>query len=152
MKPATQPQAESIDALSKKGTCIEFFSAYQDFDLNRMLSLCSPAGEIEFVPLGDAGKGMIYETGKAIWAAVLDAFPDLDNTVKEQTFNKVDNTVTCTVAIFGKQAKDFGGIPSKGLRFDSDHIFIFRFDEKGKIDKVTVNWDFDAFVKQLTGA
>src|SRR4051812_36184907 len=82
MKPIVQ-QTESIDALSKKGTCIEFFSAYQDFDLNRMLGLCSPAGEVQFVPLGEAGKGKIFETGKAIWGAVMDAFPDLDNTVKE---------------------------------------------------------------------
>ena len=150
MKTTTQ-QTESIDVLSKKGTCIEFFSAYQDFDINRMLGLCSPAGDISFLPLGDAGKGKIYETGKSIWTAVLDAFPDLDNTVHSQTFNEANNSVTCSVAIFGKQEKEILGIPSKGLRFDSDHIFIFRFDEKGKIDKLSIEWNLDSFVKQLTG-
>ena len=30
--------------------------------------------------MGDAGKGKIYETGKAIWGALMDAFPDIDNT------------------------------------------------------------------------
>ena len=116
-----------------------------------MLGLCSPAGDISFLPLGDAGKGKIYETGKSIWTAVLDAFPDLDNTVHSQTFNEADNSVTCSVAIFGKQEKEILGIPSKGLRFDSDHIFIFRFDEKGKIDKLSIEWNLDSFVKQLTG-
>ena len=32
-------QQENVDALAKKGTCIEFFSAYQDMDVERMLKL-----------------------------------------------------------------------------------------------------------------
>ena len=150
MKTTTQ-QSETIDTLAKKGTCIEFFSAYQDFDLNRMMTLCSLTGEVAFEPLGVDYKGKIHETGKAIWSALMDSFPDLDNTVHSQTFSEADNSVTCSVAIFGKQEKEILGIPSKGLRFDSDHIFIFRFDEKGKIDKLSIDWNLDSFVKQLTG-
>lgn len=150
MKAAVQ-KAESVDVLAKKGTCIEFFSAYQDFDVARMLGLCNPSGEVFFKPLGDAGKGKIYETGKGIWSGLMEAFPDLDNTVHSQTYNESDNSVTCSVAIFGKQEKDFAGIPAKGLRFDTEHIFIFRFDDKGKIDKLTIQWDHQGFVKQLTG-
>lgn len=150
MKTKTQ-QSESIDSLSKKGTCIEFFSAYQDLDIDRMISLCSPDGTVAFEPLGDAGKGKLHETGRAIWLSVIDSFPDLDNTVKSQTFNPEDNSVTCVVSIFGTQEKDFAGMPSKGLRFDSDHIFIFRFDDKGKINSLIVRWDFERFVNQLTG-
>lgn len=147
----TIQQHESIDALSKKGSCIEFFSAYQDMDIERMLSLCNPEGEIFFEPLGDDGKGKIYETGKGIWSALMDCFPDLDNTVKAQRYNESDNTVTCTVVIFGKQQKDFAGIAAKGLRFDSEHIFIFRFDDQSKIDHINIHWDHTGFVKQLTG-
>lgn len=147
----TIQQTETVDVLAKKGTCIEFFSAYQDFDINRMLGLCSPAGEVFFEPLGDAGKGKIYETGKAIWSALMDSFPDLDNTVHSQTYNPAQNSVTCSVVIFGKQQKEILGIPAKGLRFDSEHIFIFRFDDQGKIDKININWDNESFVKQLTG-
>lgn len=147
----TTQQSETIDALSKKGTCIEFFSAYQDFDIDRMLSLCNPQGEVFFEPLGDAGKGKIYETGKAIWSAVMDSFPDVDNTVKSQRYDETTNSVTCNVVIFGKQEKEFAGLPSKGLRFDSEHIFIFRFDDQSKIDKININWDHDRFVKLLTG-
>ncbi len=141
-----------MDILSKKGTCIEFFSAYQDFDLDRMLALCSPNCEVHFEPLGEAGKGNIHETGKAIWAALMDSFPNLDNTVKSQTFNEADNSVSCVVTIFGKQEKAFAEIPSKGHEFDSDHIFIFRFNEEGKITNLKVSWDHGRFVKQLTGA
>lgn len=147
----TTIQQESIDALSKKGTCIEFFSAYQDMDMDRMLGLCNPDGIVFFEPLGADGQGKIYETGKAIWAALMESFPDLDNTVRSQRFDEATNTVTCSVVIFGKQQKDFAEIPAKGLRFDSDHIFIFRFDDQSKIDHININWDHEGFVRQLTG-
>ncbi len=149
MKTLTHQQ-ESMDILSKKGACIEFFSAYQDFDLDRMLGLCSPNSTVSFEPLGDAGKGKIHETGKAIWSALMDSFPNLDNTVKAQTFNESDNSVSCIVTIFGKQEKAFAEIPSKGNEFDSEHIFIFRFTEESKIINLSVNWNHEAFVKQLT--
>lgn len=149
MKTHTQ-QLETIDALSRKGTCIEFFSAYQDFDIDRMLGLCRPNSEVFFEPLGDAGKGKIYETGKNIWSALMDSFPDLDNTVKSQSYDDITKIVTCNVVIFGKQKKDFAGIPAKGLRFDSEHIFIFRFDDQGKIVQLNIRWDHDRFVKSLT--
>jgi ketosteroid isomerase-like protein len=146
----TTQLGETLDVLSKKGTCIEFFSAYQDFDLDRMLGLCSADSQVVFVPLGDAGQGRIHETGKVIWAALMDSFPNLDNTVKSQTYNESDNTVSCLVTIFGKQEKAFVELPSKGNEFDSDHIFIFRFNENGKVSGLTINWDHDRFVKQLT--
>lgn len=151
MKTATQ-QTESLDALSKKGTCIEFFSAYQDMDIDRMLGSCHPDGEIFFEPLGDAGKGKIHVTGKGLWSALMEAFPDLDNTVQNQVYSEDSNTVSCKVVIFGNQEKPFAGIPAKGLRFDSEHIFIFHFDDQSKIDRINIRWDHDRFVSQLTGA
>ncbi len=150
MKTTTQ-QLESLDGLSKKGTCIEFFSAYQDMDIDRMLSLCDADGVISFEPLGDTFKGKIYEIGKNVWSALMDSFPNLDNTVKNQTFDEATNTVTCHVVIFGTQEKEFAGIPNKGNDFDSDHIFIFRFNDQSKIDKINIDWDHDRFVKMLTG-
>lgn len=148
----TVTQAENIETLAKKGTCIEFFSAYQDFDLERMLSLFSTEATVAFEPLGSAGAGRVSEVGKGIWGAILDSFPNVDNTVKSQVFDEKTNSVTCTVVIFGTQAKEFAGLASKGLRFDSEHIFIFRFDDKGKIEHVSINWDHASFVSQLTGA
>ena len=149
MKTITQ-QHESLDTLSKKGTSIEFFSAYQDMDLDRMLSLCDINGTIAFEPLGDSFKGKIHEVGKGLWSAIMDSFPNLDNTVKSQTFDEATNTVTCQVVIFGTQEKEFAGMPSKGNDFDADHIFIFRFNEQGKITDLKINWDHTRFVKQLT--
>lgn len=141
---------ESVDVLSKKGTCIEFFSAYQDMNIERMINLCDPKGTVHFEPLGEAGKGRIGEFGKNLWMALMDAFPDLDNTVKQTDLDERTNAVTCLVAIFGTQEKEFAGIPSKGHRFESDHIFVFRFNEADKIDKINIRWDHERFVQQLT--
>ena len=143
-------QQESLDALSKKGTCIEFFSAYQDMDLHRMLSLCDEQGTIAFEPLGDSFKGKIHEVGKGVWSGLMDSFPNLDNTVKGQTFDEKANTVTCKVVIFGTQEKEFAGIPSMGNDFDSEHIFIFRFNDQSAICHISIAWDHERFVNLLT--
>lgn len=143
-------QKENVDVLAKKGTCIEFFSAYQDMDVDRMLSLCSPSGTVSFVPLGADYSGKINEVGKGVWSALMDAFPNLDNTVKEQLYDEAQDEVSCKVVIFGKQEKEFAGLPAKGNEFDSEHIFIFRFDANGKISNINISWDHESFVGQLT--
>lgn len=148
----TAQQQESLNTLSKKGTCIEFFSAYQDMDVDRMLSLCEVNGTVAFEPLGDSFKGKIHEIGKSVWLALMDSFPNLDNTVKSQTFDEATNEVRCTVVIFGTQEKEFAGTPSKGKDFDSEHIFIFRFNDHAKIEHISIAWDHERFVKLLSGA
>lgn len=140
---------ENVAVLSKKGACIEFFSAYQEMDIERMVQLCNPSGIVFFEPLGEAGKGKIGEFGKNLWHALMDAFPDLDNTVVNTDFKETTNSVICNVSIFGTQEKEFAGIPSKGNRFESDHVFVFRFDDAQKIDKININWNHDNFVNQL---
>lgn len=144
---ATQLNTESLTDLTRKGTCIEFFSAYQDFDIERMISLCNPQGEVYFQPLGEAGRGSIDGLGRYLWLALMDCFPDLDNTVDSATAQ--DDSIVCKVSIFGTQQKDFAGITSKGLRFESDHIFIFRFNSNDKIENLDINWDHESFQRQL---
>jgi hypothetical protein len=143
-------QTESLDSLSRKGTCIEFFSAYQDMDIERMLSLCDKDGTVKFEPLGDGYTGPIHELGRGLWQALMDAFPNLDNTIVHQVYNDQDDTVTCTVSIFGTQEREFAGIPGKGNDFESEHIFIFRFEKSDMITGIQINWDHQAFVHQLT--
>lgn len=113
-----------------------------------MLGFCDEDGEIEFKPLGDAGLGKIHELGKGIWTALIDCFPDIDNTLDAAVAEDAD-TVRCQVVIRGTQAKDFADVPSKGLRFDSDHIFIFHINAENKIDHIQVSWDHQDFKRQL---
>jgi hypothetical protein len=143
----TQTKTQSLTQLTRKGTCIEFFSAYQEMDIDRMMELCNPEGRVWFKPLGEAGKGSIGELGRNLWLLLMDCFPDLDNTVDSATVQ--EDSIVCKVCIFGTQQKDFAGIPSKGLRFDSDHIFIFRFSPEDKIEEISIEWDHQSFVRQL---
>ncbi len=134
--------------LSLKNACVEFMFAYQQKNIDKMLSLCNADGIVEFVPLGDAGTGKIGELGKGIWTALIDCFPDIDNTL-DAAVAEDESTIRCQVVIRGTQAKDFAGIESKGKNFDSDHIFVFRFSYDNIIEHITVTWDHSDFMKQL---
>jgi len=131
-----------------KNPCVRFLFAYQEQDLHTMLSFCDPAGEVWFKPLGEAGRGTIGELGMGIWASLIECFPDLTNTV-DSAMMEGENAVRADVLISGTQAKDFAGIPNKGMRFGSDHIFIFRLDENNKIIQLHIEWDHADFMKQL---
>jgi predicted ester cyclase len=144
----TTKLTHNLTDLSRQGMAIEFFSAYQEMDIDRMLDLCTDNGAVHFTPLGEAGKGKIKELGKNLWLLLMDCFPDLDNTVTSIGVDHAGN-VTCLVKISGTQAKDFAGIPNKGLRFDSDHIFIFHFDKDNIIDDIRITWDHKSFTRQL---
>jgi len=134
--------------ISVKNTCVQFLLAYQQQDLGKMLQCCDAQGTVEFKPLGENGKGKIHELGKALWSSLMDSFPNLDNTL-DAAISEDDYTVRCQVVIRGTQAKDFAGIQSKGLHFDSDHIFIFRLNEANKINSIEVMWDHADFCRQL---
>lgn len=149
MKTTTKTSKANQEILFKKGICIEFFSAYRDMEQDRMQELCLLEGKVSFIPLGSRYSGKIKEVGIGFWSALMDSFPDLDNTVIDQQYNQAKNEVTCTVEIFGTQEKDFAGLPSKGKFFVSEHIFLFWFNEKDKIREIKVFWDHEHFVEQL---
>ena len=131
-----------------KSPCIDFMFAYSEHDMDKMMSLSDPNGEVWFKPLGEAGRGTIGELGKGIWSSLMDCFPDIENTV-HAAIGEEDGTIRCQVLIEGTQAKDFADIPNKGQRFGSDHIFIFRLNEENLIDQVHIEWNHADFKKQL---
>ncbi len=135
--------------LSLKDACIGFLFAYMQKDVKKMLSYCNEDGYVQFTPMGESGIGEIGTLGKGIWTALIDCFPDIENTL-DAAIADGENTVKCQVVISGTQAKEFAGIPSIGKRFESDHIFIFKMDDKNKIDSITVTWDHADFTKQLS--
>lgn len=134
--------------LSLKNACVEFMFAYQQKNIDKMMSLCDPNGFVHFTSLGEAGEGKIGELGKGIWTALIHCFPDIDNTL-DAAVAEDEHTVKCQVVIRGTQAKDFADIPNKGLHFDSDHIFIFHLNDENKIDDINITWDHADLKKQL---
>ncbi len=131
-----------------KSPCIDFMFAYSDHDMDKMMSLCDTNGEVWFKPLGEAGRGTIGELGRGLWTMLLDSFPNLENTVHAAIADE-EGLIHCQVLIAGKQAKDFAGVPTKGLAFSSDHIFIFRLNEQNQIDRIHIEWNHEDFKKQL---
>lgn len=134
--------------ISLKNKCVEFMFAYQQKNLEKMLSFCDLDGTVEFVPLGEAGKGKIGELGKAIWGGLLVSFPDIDNTL-DAAVAEDEYTVRCQVVITGTQAHDFADIKNQGKHFDSDHIFIFHLNDENKIDRISIQWNHEDFKRQL---
>jgi hypothetical protein len=135
--------------LSLKNACVEFMFAYQQRNVDKMLSFCDPEGQVNFVSMGDSGRGKIGELGKAIWTTLIDAFPDITNTL-DAAVAEEENSVRCQVVISGTQAKDFAGIQNKGKHFDSDHIFVFHLNAHNRIDSIQVSWDHEDLQKQLS--
>ena len=142
-------QQESISDLTRKGACLAFFTAYDDLDTARMIGLAAPDATVHFLPLGDGGRGSFWEFGKVVWDLLIDCFPDISNTV--DSLHTEGNIVTAKVTIGGTQAKEFMGLSSNGLSFNSDYVFVFRFNEADQIQDLTINWNHAGFVKQLGG-
>lgn len=140
-------QQEPVSDLTRKGACLAFFTAYDDLDTARMIGLAAPNATVHFLPLGQDGKGSFWEFGKVVWDLLIDCFPDISNTV--DSLSAEGDAITANVTISGTQAKEFMGIPSRGLRFGSDHVFVFRFNDADQIQDLTINWDHYGFVKQL---
>ena len=138
---------ESVSDLSRQGACLAFFTAYDDLDTARMIGLAASDATVHFLPLGNDGRGSFWEFGKTVWDLLINCFPDISNTVDKLTTD--GNTVTANVTIGGTQAKEFMGIASKGCRFNSDHVFVFRFNEADQIQHLTINWDHASLVQQL---
>lgn len=133
--------------LAYKNKSIDFMKAYQEQDVNKMLSFCSPDCQVQFLPLGEEGSGNVHIVGKAIWSSLIDCFPTIDNTVHNATNERGE--VRCEVTIWGQQVKDFAGLTSKGNEFEEDHIFIFRVGETGMIENICIDWNHENFVRQL---
>lgn len=134
--------------ISVKNVCVQFLLAYQQRNVEKMLSFCDEDGEIYFEPLGEAGHGKIHELGKGLWTALIESFPNIDNTLDAAVAEDA-TTVRCQVVIRGTQKKDFAGIVSQGKSFDSDHIFIFKINNDNLIDRINVSWNHADFAKQL---
>ena len=131
-----------------KNRSVKFMKAYQEQDVQKMLDSCSENCQVTFNPLGEQGTGNVHQVGKAIWSSLIDCFPSLDNTINAVT--QEDGKIKCEVTIHGRQEKDFGQLVSKGNPFSEDHIFIFKMDVAGFISEISIFWDHESFVRQLS--
>ena len=145
----TSPEAIAKAAVSA------FFDAYRARDVERMVELCSDRADFRYVPFEVwarqrvlHGDGKVVTVGKAIWTALIDAFPDLTNAVTTLRADGQGN-VAVEVTIGGTQAKDFGVIACTGGRYDLPHLFLFHVSDEGLIDDIVAYWDNVHWKSQL---
>ncbi len=132
-----------------------FFDAYRAHDMERMVDLCADNAGFRYIPFEVwarqrvlHGDGKVRTVGKAIWTALIDAFPDLSNKVISLRSDDEGN-VAAQVSIGGMQAKAFGVIACTGGHYDLPHLFVFHVDSDGLIDDIAAYWDNVDWKKQL---
>lgn len=137
------------------GTVRAFFDAYRARDVERMTELCAGNADFRYVPFEVWGRqrvlhgdGKVGTVGKAIWTALIDAFPDLTNAVATIRADGQGNAAA-EVTIGGTQAKDFGVIACAGGHYDLPHLFLFHVNDEGLIDDLVAYWDNVHWKSQL---
>jgi ketosteroid isomerase-like protein len=120
-----------------------------------MVDLCTERAHFRYVPVENwarqrvvRGDGHVHSIGKVLWTALIDAFPDLSNTVHYTTADG-DGNVAVEVSIEGTQAKDFGVLRNLGRHYDLPHVFLFHVNEQGLIDDIVAYWDSADWYRQL---
>ncbi len=136
------------EQLQSQKTALLFFDAYNKGNVDEMLSLFSDDSIVSFIPLGESGKGKVKELGQAIWSMLLKSFPNIQNQLIKSRYEDNGNLI-CELKFTGKQVADFAYIKNKEKEFDTDHIFVFKFNEEGLINEMSVTWDHDDFCRQL---
>lgn len=124
-----------------------FFARYNDQDVPAMVALFQPEGVVEYVPFNLSGP--VEEVGPGSWGVLIDAFPDLNNTVHSIHETAGGRTAFVDVNIAGTQTKDAFGVPSKGEAYDLRHMFIIETNTDGRITQVTAFWDNADWYRQL---
>ena len=137
------------EQLQIQKTALQFFEAYNQGNIDRMLSLFTNDSIVSFIPMGENGKGKVKELGQAIWGMLLKSFPNIKNELIKSKIDESGNLI-CELKFTGKQVADFADLKNNDKEFDTDHIFIFKFDGQGLIGEMSVTWDHDDFCRQLS--
>jgi ketosteroid isomerase-like protein len=132
-----------------------FFDAYRARDVEGMAGLCTDNAGFRYVPFEVWGRqrvlhgeGKVCTVGKPIWTALIDAFPDLTNTVTSLRAD-ADGNAAAEVLIAGTQARDFSIIACTGGHYELPHLFLFHVTGDGLIDDIAAYWDNVSWKKQL---
>jgi steroid delta-isomerase-like uncharacterized protein len=142
-------------AAAARAAVTAFFDAYRVQDVERMVDLCADNASFRYVPFEVwarqrvlHGDGKVRTVGKAIWTALIDAFPDLSNAVASVRADD-EGHVAAQVSICGTQARAFGVIGCAGGHYDLPHLFVFDVDSAGLIGDIAAYWDNAGWKKQL---
>ena len=125
--------------MNRRNVVTAFFDRYRQHDVDGMLALFAPDATLDYVPIAVTGPAVLE--GKAIWAALRDAFPDLSNEVDAIHADEAGRHATAEVTIGGTQAREFAGIQNRRRALSLRHAFVFEFDVDGRVTRLAAYWD-----------
>lgn len=133
----------------------EFFDTYRRRDVVGMTDMCTDNCDFSYIPFEVwakqrvvRGDGKVRTVGRVIWSGLINAFPDLGNTIYSIDGNDTgDVVVACDIT--GTQQSAWGFISSRGQYFAEPHLFILHVDEDGLIDSIRAYWDNAGVNRQL---
>ncbi|HWG65262.1 MAG TPA: nuclear transport factor 2 family protein [Streptosporangiaceae bacterium] len=152
----TTVDARPRSAESAGEVVTEFFARYRAHDVEGMTDLCAMNADFSYVPFEVWGKqrvlrgdGKVRTIGKPLWTGLINAFPNLSNTVHTVTAND-GGDVVAEADIEGTQQLPWGMITPAGKHYCEPHLFVFHVDEDLLIDSITAYWN-DAGISQQLG-
>jgi len=133
----------------------EFFDRYRAHDVHGMAERCAINADFSYPPFEVWGKqrvlradGKVGTVGKAIWAGLIQAFPNLSNVVNSVEAND-EGDVIAQVDIGGTQQQAWGLITPAGKTYSEPHLFIFKVGPDGLITSITGYWNNAGISQQL---
>ncbi|MFJ2618298.1 nuclear transport factor 2 family protein [Glutamicibacter sp. NPDC087344] len=143
-------------ALTPAEVVTKFFDVYRQRDVVAMTELCTDNADFSYIPFEVwakqrvvRGDGKVRTIGRVIWSGLINAFPDLGNTVFHIDANNETGNVVVSCDITGTQDSAWGFIESKGQYFAEPHLFIMHVNNDGLIDSISAYWDNSGVNRQL---
>jgi ketosteroid isomerase-like protein len=133
----------------------EFFDRYRDRDVHGMGDLCAINADFSYPAFELWGKqrvlradGKVGTVGKAVWAGLIQAFPNLTNVIHSVEAND-EGDVVVQVDIGGTQQLPWGFVRPAGQTYSEPHLFIFKVNQDGLINSITAYWNNAGISQQL---
>ena len=105
-----------------------FFKAYDAHDIDRMLSLCTPAAQLRHVPMGPFETGNIHTVGRKALSDMFSALRDLRVVVKSAVTDQYHFAAEVVIA-------------DRVRGFELPQAYFLTVDDSYRITDVTVYWD-----------
>ena len=129
-----------VDVASLKTITQEFFTAYDNHDFERMLSLCADGAQGRYLPLGRESVMPIRGGLDQVWKALITAVPKFRCEAVE-ILSTEGNSVTVQAIMSGPIQPDPLGIAKDGGDVSICHCYIIRYTSDGKINYLDCYWD-----------
>jgi hypothetical protein len=124
-----------VKALTK-----QFFSAYDNHNVDGMLALCADGAQGRYLPYGKNSAMPIRGGLEQIWRGFPQAVPDFGAEIVEM-IQAEDNTVLVQALVGGTMPVDVPGLVKKGEVGRIAHAYIIRYNAQGKISRLDCYWD-----------